>query len=146
MKNKLLFLKIALWIGAVFDVLALFPMLYPRIGGMIFGIQDFDPGMDYKYAMLIGASLMAGWTVLLIWASMKPIERKTIYILTVFPVLLGLIISGIYAVDSTLVPFGKMVPTWIMQSILAALYIYCYFLARNIELSKIKQKDSLTDS
>lgn len=96
--------------------------------------------MDYKYAMLIGASLMAGWTSLLIWAAMKPIERKAIFILTVFPVLIGLIISGIYAADSTLVPLEKMIPTWIVQSVLVALYIYCYLLARTIELSDIDQQ------
>lgn len=144
--NKILLLKISLWAGAVFDGLVLFPMLSPEIGGMIFGIPNFNPGKDYKYAMLIGASLMAGWTSLLIWAAMKPIERKAIFIFTVFPVLIGLIISGIYAVNSTLVPLEIMVPTWIGQSVLVALYIYCYFLARTIELSNIDQQIPSTGS
>lgn len=108
--NKIILLKLSLWAGAVFDGLVLFPMLSPEIGGKIFGIPNFNRGMDYRYAMLIGASLMAGWTSLLIWAAMKPIERKAVFILTVFPVLIGLIISGIYAVDSTLVPFGENGP------------------------------------
>lgn len=144
--NKIVLLKISLWAGAVFDGLMLFPMLSPKIGGMIFGIPNFNPGMDYKYAMLIGASLMIGWTFLLIWAAMKPIKRRAIFILTVFPVLIGLIISGIYAVDSTLVPLEKMIPTWIVQSVLVALYIYCYFLARTIELSDIYQQIPSTGS
>lgn len=138
--NKILLLKISLWAGAVFDGFVLFPMLSPEIGSMIFGIQNFKPGVDYKYAMLIGASLMSGWISLLIWASMKPVERKAVFIFTVFPVLIGLIISGIYAVDLTLVPLGKMVPTWIGQSVLVALYIYCYFLAGTIESSNIYQQ------
>ncbi len=131
--NKILFLKITLWTGAVFDGVVLFPMLSPEIGGMILGIPNFNPGMDYKYAMLIGASLMAGWTSLLIWSGKKPIARKAIFLLTVCPVLVGLILSGIYAVESTFVPFGKMIPTWIGQLVLVALYIYSYFLARSIE-------------
>ena len=130
--NKILLLKISLWAGAIFDGLVLFPMLSPRIGGMIFGIPNFSPGMDYTYAMLIGASLMAGWTSLLIWAAMKPVERRAIFVLTVFPVLIGLILSGIYAADSTFVPLGKMISTWIVQSVLVALYIICYFLARTM--------------
>lgn len=89
--------------------------------------------MDYKYAMLIGAPLMAGWTSLLTWAAVKPVERRAIFALTVFPVLIGLILSGIYAVDSTFIPLEKMIPVWIVQSVLVALYVYCYVLARAIE-------------
>ena len=32
------------------------------------GIDDFRPGVEYRYAMSIGASLMLGWTALLVWA------------------------------------------------------------------------------
>jgi hypothetical protein len=135
--NKILFLKISLLAGAVFDGLVLFPMLSPEIGGTIFGISNFNPGMDYKYAMAIAASLMAGWTCLLIWGAMKPIARKSIFLLTVCPVLTGLILSGIYAVESTFIPLGSMIPTWIGQSVLVALYIYSYFLARSIERTGI---------
>lgn len=131
--NRIVLLKISLWAGAIFDGLVLFPMLSPRIGSMIFGITNFKPGMDYKYAMLIGAPLMAGWTSLLTWAAVKPVERRAIFALTVFPVLIGLILSGIYAVDSTFIPLEKMIPVWIVQSVLVALYVYCYVLARAIE-------------
>ena len=43
-----------------------------------FGMQlkNFAPGADYRYAMGMGASLMLGWTALLIWADRKPIERR----------------------------------------------------------------------
>ncbi len=83
-------------------------------------ITNFKPGMDYKYAILVRPSLMARWTSLPIWAAMR----------TVFPILIGLILSGIYAVDSTLIQLEKMIPFWIVQSVLAALH--CYFLVRTL--------------
>jgi hypothetical protein len=43
--------------------------------------------------MLLGGSLMTGWTFLLIWALQKPVDRRGILLLTAFPVIFGLIIT-----------------------------------------------------
>lgn len=39
------------------------------------------------------AALMWGWTFLLFWASRKPLERKGVILITLFPALLGLILN-----------------------------------------------------
>lgn len=127
MRNKVIFLHISYWFGAVLDGLMVIPMLCPRIGGIMFGIDNFNPGNDYKYAMMVGASLMLGWTVLLIWADRKPVERKGVIMITVIPVVVGLILAGVFAVYCGLIKIEKMIPTWVIQSILLILFCYGYY-------------------
>ena len=126
MKKNESLLRISFWIGAVFDGLMVFPMLIPSIAGVMFGIDGFNPGNDYRFAMQIASSLMIGWTMLLIWADRKPKERAAILLLTVFPVVSCLFISGIYAVYSGFITFGNMLPTWIMQVLMSVFFIFSY--------------------
>jgi hypothetical protein len=86
MRKKILLLRICYWIGAVADAISATVMLLPTVGGSMYGILDFNPGYEYRYAMGLGASLMLGWTFLLIWADKKPVERRGVLLLTVFPV------------------------------------------------------------
>ncbi|MBU1077995.1 MAG: hypothetical protein KKH98_11925, partial [Spirochaetes bacterium] len=97
MKKKETLLRVCYITGAVLDGFMVFPMVIPQLGLALFGVENFIPGASYKYAMYLGATLMAGWTFLLLWANKKPIERKGILLLTVFPVLAGLFTSDIYA-------------------------------------------------
>ncbi len=47
---------------------------------------------------------MIGWTVLLLWADRKPVERKGVLVITVFPVVIGLLIrSGVGAATGVFV-------------------------------------------
>ncbi len=126
-RTRAKFLRISYWVGAIFDALVIIPMLSPQVASLAFGIPNFNPGNDYGYAMRIGASLMLGWVCLLIWADRKPVERKGVLLLTIFPVLVGLILSGIYAVTSNLVLGDTMLPTWIMQGFLVLLFGFSYF-------------------
>lgn len=127
-------LRISYWTGAIFDALVLLPMLLPRIASTAFGIPGFNPGADYKYAMYIAVSLMLGWIFLLLWADRKPVERRGVLLLTIFPVLVGLVISGILAVNSTLISFANMLPTWIMQVALISLFGFSYLSANHAEV------------
>jgi hypothetical protein len=132
MKRQVLLLRIAYWIGAILDGAMLPPMLVPSIGRAMFGIPDFNPGAEYKYAMYIGAALMAGWTVLLVWADRKPVERRGVILLTLVPVLAGLFASSLYASSSGLVAFTRIIPTLVLQFSVTALYLAAYFGSRNL--------------
>jgi hypothetical protein len=136
MRGKILLLRCCYWIGAVADALSAIIMVSPTLGGSIYGIPDFHPGAEYRYAMGLGASLMIGWTFLLIWADRRPLERRGVLLLTVFPVLLGLIISGIYAVTTGLIAAERMVPTWIFQGMVTGLYLFSYFYTRGLKPHK----------
>jgi len=129
MKRGVKLLRACYWIGAVIDGFMVVPMLHPSVAGSMFGIENFNPGADYQYAMMIGASLMLGWTGLLIWADRKPIERKGVLLLTMFPVVVGLIMSGAHAVAMGFIAAGNMAPTWVMQAAILALFSYAYVTA-----------------
>ena len=136
MRKKILLLRVCYWIGAVADALSAIVMLLPKLGGSMYGIPDFNPGYEYRYAIGLGASLMIGWTFLLIWADRRPVERRGVLLLTVFPVLFGLIISGIYAVATGLITADKMIPTWIFQGLITGLYIFSYVYTRGLKGNK----------
>ncbi len=102
---------------AIHDAVMLIPMLWPPVGARLFGIANFQPDTDYRFAMFIAASLMLGWTVLI----------------TIVPVIAGLAAAGAFAVASGLIPAARMAPTWIMQAALAATFLHAYVVAKKIE-------------
>jgi len=130
------FLRVSYWAGAIFDALLLIPMLSSKVASALLGIPNFTPGSDYRYAIYVAASLMAGWVSLLIWADRKPVERRFVLLLTVCPVLACLIAAGIYAVTSGFVPVGYMLPIWIQQGILAFLFSFSYLNANKLDVSR----------
>jgi hypothetical protein len=133
MKNSILFIRICYYIGAVVDLMATIPLMFPDIAKLMFGLNDFSANNDYLYASRIGASLMLGWTFLLLWGSFKPIERKGVLLLTVLPVLGGLLISSILAVTSGFIEFKFMLPLWIFYALIIPLYIVTYVFAYKIK-------------
>jgi len=100
-------------------------MLFPEVAGAVYGIADFAPTADYRYAMRLGASLMLGWTALLLWADRKPLERRGVLPITVL-VVAGLAWAGASAVSAGLISVPYMIPTWVMQALLVALFSYSY--------------------
>ena len=130
MNRRTLPLRVCYWFGAIFDAAVIIPMLFPSIAGRVFGIEGFRPGVEYRYAMFIGASLMLGWTALLVWADRRPIEPRAVLVLTVCPVVLGLAAAGGYAVWEGLIRPDRMLPTWIAQAALAASVTYAHLGAK----------------
>lgn len=122
-------LRVSYWVGAVVDALAAVAMWFPEIGGALYRIEGFEPDADYRYAMRLGASLMSAWTVLLIWADRKPLERRGVLPITVL-LIFGLASAGAYAVRAGLIEASNMAPTWILQTILVALFLYSYARSR----------------
>jgi hypothetical protein len=127
MKNQVIWLRISYWAGAIADGLATLRMLFPKI----------TYGVKYRYALGLGASLMLGWSFLLIWADRKPLERKGVILLTVFPVITGLILAEIYALISGLVTIEKVLPTLILLGALFILFTFSYFNARRTPTEKV---------
>ena len=122
-------LRISFLVGAVTDGLAIIPMVFPRIGSALFGTDSSKLGAEYRYAMGIGASLMAGWTTLLVWGAMNPIERRDILILTLVPVVAGIIAATVIAVRNRLVLLSRVIPLWIHLGFMSILFIVSYVLS-----------------
>ncbi len=125
-KNKRLFLiKAPYWVGIAADTLWTVALLWPRLFGVVTGRPGFAPDLDERLVMGIGASLMAGWTFLLVWAVRAPIERRAVSLLTAFPVVTGLFLvslvgflhgstSNIWLMAKTLVLFVAMVGSFVL--------------------------------
>jgi predicted CoA-binding protein len=119
-------LRVSYWLGAIVDAIASILMFFPELGRAAYGVSGLEPSADYRYAMRFGASLMFGWTLLLLWADRRPRERRGVLAITVF-VIAGLAWAGAYAVGAELIPLSRMLPTWALQLGLAVLFIYSYF-------------------
>ena len=116
-------LRRAFLLGAITDGLALVPMLVPFFAALLWGFGE--PGGAYGFAMGYGASLMAGWTVLLAWAYRRPLERRFIAALTLL-VIAGLVVTEIVAVAAGWVETWRMIGTWCLQAVLSVLFATAY--------------------
>jgi len=94
-RNKLLVIKLAYWLGIVADAFWAAALSIPSLFGAFIGRPDFEPDFQTRLIMWIGAVLMTGWTLLLIWAVKKPIERRVIILVTAVPVVLGLFMIAV---------------------------------------------------
>ncbi len=126
MNHRLTLIKITCLAGAVIDALAIIPMLSPQLGGLVLGIKDFHPGVEYRYAMYTAAALMLGWTGLLVWAFFSPVERRAVMLLTGVPVVLGLIAAGVYGVAAKFISLSSLMPFLLVQALLLSLFLVSY--------------------
>lgn len=130
-------------IGALVDALAAVAMLVPAVGATLYGMSGFEPGDDYRYAMRLGASLMLGWSLLLLWADRKPVERRGVLPITVL-VVAGLAWACGYAVSAELITPVRMAPTWVLQGALIALFLYSFFASRGAASEAALPKGQVT--
>lgn len=122
---------VACWIGAAVDLGAAIMMIWPQ--AFIPKVRyrpDFnyrDPG--FVYGMRFGAPLMVGWTVLLLWAAADPVPRRDVLLITLVPVVAGLmIVDAIASRQGTLRP-GMAWVTRAVQVVLGALFVVAYLSA-----------------
>ena len=129
MRNRVAFLRFAYWFGAIFDGLMVVPLLIPSAAAAMLGVSDFHPGPDYRYAAAVAAALMAGWTALLVWGVIRPVERRGVLMLTAVPVVVGLVAAGGYAVSARFVSLPYMLPIFAFQAAGIAVFLSAYALA-----------------
>jgi hypothetical protein len=130
-KNKAeLWLKLSFIIGAVVDGLALIPMVLPWAARMFWGFEDFT-GI-YYFAMGMGATLMLAWTLLLLWAYRKPLERRYVALFTII-ILAGFAVMEISLVSLDYIPLKSVLPSLIMQAAWLALYSYSFIISGRVE-------------
>jgi hypothetical protein len=131
-QDTVFWLRLSYWTGAIIDFIAAVAMLFPKLIKIAFGFGAI-PDPSYQFAMRLGASLMLGWTVLLLWADQDPLTRKGVLLITIFPVITGIVAAEIQAVVSGFILPGRMLPTWILQIILISLFSSSYINAARWE-------------
>jgi hypothetical protein len=125
MSKKVIWLRISYWAGIIVDAGAAILMLSPRLFLRFMNV-NVDPSPGFSYGLRYGAPLMIGWTVLLLWADRKPVERKDILLITLFPVVAGYITFEVYSIVAGFATLGQTIPTLIMQAGLIALLTFSY--------------------
>jgi len=125
--TQVAWLRTSYWAGAVADgVIGMLMLLPSRMGET-----------EFRYPMGLAATLAFGWTVLLVWADRRPVERKGILLITVFPVITGLVLAGVYSVVSGLLPASQIIPSSSLGVILTVLMLYSYWNARDLDRDEL---------
>ena len=125
-KHAVFLLRLAFLLGAAADAAAIVPMVSNQSANALWGFAAFpDP---YGFAMAMGAALMAGWTLLLIWAFFRPLERRMVAPMTVL-VVVGFVVAEIIAIRNGVLPFGKAVLSLILQALIIVLYSFAFTLS-----------------
>jgi hypothetical protein len=126
-KKALFWLRFSFVAGIVTDALAVIPMTSTWAARIFWGLDAF-PG-EYHFAMGMAAVFMAAWTLLLVWAYIKPLERMGVILLTLF-VLIGFVIVEAVCVSNGILPMVKLIPSFILQGLWIVLLSFSYFYAR----------------
>jgi drug/metabolite transporter (DMT)-like permease len=92
-------------------------------------LTRYVPETPYRYAMGLAGSLMLGWTILLLWADRRPVERRGVLIITII-VILGLMGSSVFALSAGFMPARSVVPLLAFQIALIALFSASHALSR----------------
>ncbi len=125
--RELTLIRLAYVLGIVADALWAVALFVPAVYGGLTGIDGFDPDSDTRSIMIIGGTLMAAWTLLLVWALRDPIGRRGVILLTAFPIVFVLTLLAVANVVD-----GETFQIWIVAkgAVLIASMVVSYVLAR----------------
>lgn len=124
MEKKIIFIRFTYWYGAILDLLVFLDMIISIIFEYSVSMTNVSTDVSYKYQTGTGAFLMLGWTILLIWADRKPIDRKDVLLLTAIPVVIGITFINILYTYF-----------WFLSLITLFVFIIAYLFARLIDSS-----------
>jgi hypothetical protein len=134
-KSSTTWLRISYWVGAVADGIVAAVMFAQAILALPSPLTRYVPETPYRYAMGLAGSLMLGWTILLLWADRRPVERRGILIITIV-VILGLMGSSVFSLSAGFMPARSVVPVLVFQVALIAMFASSYVASRRAHESK----------
>lgn len=125
--KSITFIKLSYWLGIGADAIWAIGLFLPDVYGFLLGNPVFSPGIELRLVMGIGGSLMLGWTILLLWAVRKPVERRGVLLITAIPVITGLFVialigflggntANLWILIKTFLLFIMMITSYIVAS------------------------------
>lgn len=105
---KLWLIKLPYWLGIAADALWALALFFPVVFGALTGVDGFSPDWQLQTVMAIGGVLMAGWTVLLVWAVQRPVERRFVILLT------ALVVAALFLLALINILKGNSSEYWIL--------------------------------
>lgn len=131
MKRKIILLRITFWFGIIADAIETIRMTFPKLFVSTTGIE-LTPDIGLRFGLLYGMPVMLGWTILLLWADRKPLERRGI-LLCLLPVVIAAVGVEIFAISKGFVSVRQMIPAFVSQSVLIGFSIVSYSITRKVE-------------
>ena len=116
--------------GAIADGVVALAMFAEAILARPSPLTHYVPETPYRYAIGLAASLILGWTVLLLWANRKPVERRGVLLITNV-VVLGLMGSGLFALSAGYMPIAAGLPVLVFQGLLIVLFTSSYVASKH---------------
>jgi len=137
-KTKMNIITIAYIVGIILDGLMGFDMFLYTFLGTSISLQSQNipiSNSSTQPVMMLGTSLMIGWTILLLWGLQKPIERKGTLIITAFPVVFLYLVYDIfqYINDISIINVSATFSLLITRCCLIILLIMAYIFANQIK-------------
>jgi len=120
MRSRIVWLRISYWVGAIADFMLAIIVLIPERMGVA----------AYCHPMGLMSAAAFSWGCILIWADRKPLDRKWILMPTMIVVLL-LLTAGIYSLSAGVIEIEIILPYFILQPALIALFGFSYYNARD---------------
>ena len=122
MKNKVKWLRISYWAGAIGDFSIAILVLIPERMGV----------PSYVYPMGLMSAVAFSWGCMLIWADREPLERRWVLLPTI---LVGtmLLIAVIYSVYTQVIPIRSVIANLILLPAMIILWSFSYNNARDPE-------------
>lgn len=122
------------WIGIIADALAALLLFSPSLANLALQPRPFEISEVYLYVTRVAGALMLGWTVLLFWAQLKPIERADILLITLFPVVSILAVAAGLVAKSNQISVSKLLPMFILYFVAYCAFIPSYIWAKRQKL------------
>ena len=134
-QNKIRFIQFAYWLGAILDFIwggvALLYMFLSE-NQLFLDLGYPNPISEFGYYSLVAVSgLMFGWTMILIWAVRKPLERKDTLLMTVLVMILMMTTQIIGFLNSN--PHITLIS--LLSNSTLMIYAIGYYLARDLAIN-----------
>ena len=126
MKNKVGWLRMSYWAGAIGDFVIAILVLIPERMGV----------PSYCYPMGLMSAVAFSWGCMLIWADRDPLARKWVLLPTI---LVGstLLTAGIYSVYVGAIAIESYFPNFILFPAVITLWSFSYYNARDVESERM---------
>jgi hypothetical protein len=118
------------WIGIIADALATVLLFSPNAATLVLQPQRFEISAVYLYVSRVAGAMMFGWTILLFWAQLKPVERADILLMTLFPVVTLLAVAAGLVAQSEEILVSNLLPMFALYFVLYCTYIPSFVWAK----------------
>jgi hypothetical protein len=149
MNKKVILLRFCYWLGAILDARAAIILTVLRYRDVPAGIWAQQSTHAFGMMAIRGAgdasALMWGWTVLLLWADRKPVERRGVLLLTAAPVIFMIALNMSQQWIAGLAEFNQ-ISFWLFFVLgLAALFVFSFVYASPLNVER-RQTPGLVSS